>query len=619
LTRSQANRIGDLVTPSSVRGGLTVFFFRLALRWALARASVDAREVAREEAWAKRAGDLRLRAMALRPVAWTAVLEPQTVDAGVPHPRPLDSDGPMGGVPRAAALVVEALAFRSELAAESCPPRLRAHCERLFGTMLVPGRDRFEVHRGSGRHIVVGVGAGGALRAVEVLDPAGGIRAEADILADVQACFENPREPKESVKRLDAPRVLALTTRPRAEAAAPWAAIAAASPEAATLLREALFALFLDPEAPPDVDLTGRLAQGGPAGERSFWHAMQLVVFRNGQAAVLGSFVAGVEGEGAMGIAPRLGLVRPAAREGQGKRARPQGAPPRLEWKVEERASAALSSVGHSAAPVNAGGFLAVSGFGTRAWREARVSPESAIVVALQLALDGFEPNLDELECMVSLGHVEHGIVTRLGTTTAQMRAFLRAARKKGDADLGPELSAALAAHRERVAEAKRRESPEVLLEFSFFALARLSGALRALLAMLARLVALLIAWRTPPGERADLSRPIVAIDSSVPHPPSVAAFGRFGALAPPRCIWIHHSLGEDGVSFVLQLGPEYVARAEELRDAIVRSLARVHAAAASATSSKEELTVEPSPPGPRLAYRRLLGLLGALHRDRQA
>ncbi len=215
----------------------------------------------------------------------------------------------------------------------------------------------------------------------------------------------------------------------------------------------------------------------------------------------------------------------------------------------------------------------------------------------------------------MNLGHTHHGVLTRLGTTTPEMRQLLEAARDR-DADLGPHIASALAAHRARVREAKRLESAEVLLEYAFFALRRLSWPLRAMLAMLTRLIAWLIVWRTPPGERADLGRPVIAIDSSAPLRPGVAAMGRFGVLAPARSIWIHHSLSDRDVRFVLQLGADHVRAAPELRDAIVRALGRVHAAAMTMS--------DPAPTSPlgvpaarRVAYGRIVALRAAIRGSR--
>src|ERR1700722_1499656 len=75
VSRKAADRIADMVSAAPVRGGLAMFVFRRARRWALARASLGAQESAREGAWATRASDMRLRSGSLRPVAWTAVLE----------------------------------------------------------------------------------------------------------------------------------------------------------------------------------------------------------------------------------------------------------------------------------------------------------------------------------------------------------------------------------------------------------------------------------------------------------------------------------------------------------------------------------------------------------------
>jgi hypothetical protein len=103
-----------------------------------------------------------------------------------------------------------------------------------------------------------------------------------------------------------------------------------------------------------------------------------------------------------------------------------------------------------------------------------------------------------------------------------------------------------------------------------------------------------------------------VAIDSSVPLPPGVAGFGRFGVLAPPRSLWIHHSLAADAVSFVLQLGPDHLASRDALRRAIPAALEKVRAALAGLPQQDTHAT-SPSTPPTRVAYRRLLGLLGAL------
>jgi hypothetical protein len=582
-----ADRILDLVTTDSVHGGLAARALQRALRWTLERAAVGAPEAARQEAWATRASDVRLQAASLRHVAWTIVLEP---------------DEASGRVERAAALIVAAMRFRAELADPACPQRMREHCERLFGTTLVPGRERFEVHRGRGRHVIVGVD--GALRAVEVLEASGAVRDEAAIREDLQACVDAPPT--------DAPTVLSLTAAPRASAWTTWREVARSSPEAATLLREALLSVFFDGAAPADADARGRLAQGGPAASRCFWHALQLIVFRDGNAALVGSFVAGVEGEGAMEVGERLGRARPAAKDATGAQATARPTPEPLTWTLGERATGALAAAARHA-PIDAGGLLRVAGLGRTAWTGAGVNAEAAIVLALRLALDAVAPDLDDLECMVNLGHTHHGVLTRLGTTTQEMRQLVQAAREQ-EADLGPLVASALAAHRTRVREAKHLESAEVLLEYAFFALRRLSWPVRALLAMLTRVIVVLIAWRTPRAERPDLLRPVVAISSSAPHRPGVAAMGRFGVAAPARCVWVHHSLSADDVCFVIQLGADRVGAAQKLRDTLPRALARVHAAAlARCVASPASLPAVPA--ARRVAYGRALALHAAVRR----
>src|SRR5262249_46453868 len=151
-----------------------------------------------------------------------------------------------------------------------------------------------------------------------------------------------------------------LTAVPRAQAARAWPIVEKASPEAASLLREAVFVLFFDPRSPTSADEAGRFAQGGPGHNRSFWHAMQLVVFENGSAAIMGSFVAGVEGEGAMGIAPRLGAARPTTRRGGDALKHPDRVPPVLAFRLDARPPAEAPE------PPDAGGILSLEGFGTR-------------------------------------------------------------------------------------------------------------------------------------------------------------------------------------------------------------------------------------------------------------
>jgi hypothetical protein len=583
-----ARSITEMVSAAEVEGGLSIRLFRRALLWALARASVGAREASRRERWAERASNYRLRASTLRPLAWTLVLE----------------DDPSGApsLLRAAHLILASLELRAELANPSCPPRRRAHAERLFGTTLVPGAEAFSVRRGRGRHVVVA--CEGGLWAVDVLDAGDQPRSAGAILADLSTCAAPASAPLSPF--------LALTARPRVEAAAAWPAIERASPEAAELLSEALFSVLLDGSSPTDTDTCGRAAQGGTTALRCFWHALQLVVFRNAKAAFVGSFVAGVEGEGALELAGHLGR---ASRAHPTTREEAKGAPPRrLDFALGADLRRALGAASQGT-PTNAGGLLRVHGCGERAWSEAGVRSGAAVVIALRLALEEIVPGLDELECMVNVGHLQHGVVTRLGTSTPEMGALLRAA-KADPADLGPTLGAAIAAHRARVVEAKRLENAEVALEFAFFALGRLPGWARWLLAALTRWVALLIARRAPQDGRADLHRPIVAIDSSVPNPAGVAAIGRFGVLAPPRSIWVHHSVGEGDVSFVLQLGPDHVALAGALREAIPRALDRVLVAARRRSSGAESAARFPA--ATRLAYRRLLGILAALTAARE-
>ena len=572
--RAIADRVADSLEAPEVRGGLAMFLLRSALRWAVARGSVGAHAAAEEERWSERANEGRLLAETLRYVAWSLVLE---------------DDGSKDAVARAAAVIGAALSVRGDLAEGSAG-------ELLFGTTLVPGEKRFEVHRGKGRHILVG--ASENLWAVEVLDESGAIHDEATLSASLRRCL--------GAIGSGSP-ILAITAAPRREAAAVWPTIVRQNPESARLLSDAIFSVFFDPAAPPDVDMTGRLAQGGPLTSRCFWHALHVVVFRNAKAALVGSFVAGVAADGALEIGARLDAARSRERRsGQGTE---PPAPVKLGFQLDERATKLLEGIGRGAA-MNAGGFLRVPGFGRSAWKRGPAPPsaEGAIFLALRLALDEALPELDELECMIGLAHVHRGLVTRLGSTTPEMRALVGAARR--EEPLAEPLARALVVHRARVAEAKRRESAEVAFEYAALVLGRVGGFARAVVAAIARAVAVLIAVRTPPPARRMLPAPLVAVDSSVPRPPGISAVGRFGVLAPPRSVWIHHSLAEDEVSFVIQLGPDQVAQAARLREAIPKALARVLAA----TGDKAVLASKPSTaPATRVAYRRLLGLLAAL------
>ncbi len=585
--RAVADRVADSVAAEELRagvGGVAMFALRHALRWAVRRGSVGAREAAAREGWSARANEARLRAQGLRHVAWTLVLA--------------DDDATDPAV-RAAGVVSAALAVRRDLDEGSAG-------ELLFGTTLVPGRERYALHRGRGGHVVVGVSD--ALYAVDVVDDAGNVRDRASLAASFRACLAAGAKGAGS-------SVLALTAASRSVACAVWPTVVRDNPEAARLLSEAIFSIFFDAGAPADIDATGRLAQGGPVTNRCFWHALQVVVFRNAKAALVGSFVAGVAADGALEIGARLDAAR--ARDRAPPRGGPKPPPPRrLEWKLDEATAKALGGVARPP-PVDAGGFLDVPGFGRRAWGGTKSHPsaEGAVVLALRLALDVAAPELDDLECMVGLAHVHRGLVTRLGSTTAEMRALLTAART-GD-DLAAPVAAALAVHRARVGAAKRRQSAEVAFEYTVLVLGRLGRLSRALLGAVARAVAVLVAVRTPRPARALLPSPLIAVDSSVPRPPGISAVGRFGVLAPPRSIWVHHSLADDEVSFVLQLGPDQAALRERLRGAIPAALARVLAAANGEPEVGSQAPPANAPPPTRVAYRRLLGLLAAVQTPR--
>jgi hypothetical protein len=215
---------------------------------------------------------------------------------------------------------------------------------------------------------------------------------------------------------------------------------------------------------------------------------------------------------------------------------------------------------------------------------------------------------------MVSLGEVLPGLVTRLATDTAALRALREARQRGGDARAlhGP-VWRALQAARRQVRAAKERESVEVTFELAVRLLARAGWLPKATLRVLTRALSLLVAKRTPPPERRLLPSPWVAIDSSVPLPPAAAAFGRFGVLAPKLAVWVHHDLGEDQLAFVLQLGPDAVERAPRLRDAIARGVDDVIAAMTAAPEPAPEDVLPPPSPPRRLAFRRLLGLMAAL------
>jgi hypothetical protein len=585
-----APRIASLLAPAGVRGGFVLAAFRFALSRALATSPV-AGDRAHAQAWATGLRDARLVAGELRRVAWTIVLAPR------PDVDPIT---------RAAALVAGAVRFRAELADPACPPRLRAHCDPVFGTTLLPGADRFQAFRGAGRHVLVG--ARGALFALDVIDEGGVPRSETALAADLRACLGG--KPDED------PPVLALTKVSRSDAAAPWARIAAANPGSSALVRDALFSLFLDGEAPPDEGTCGRLAHAaGPTG-RCFWHAFQLVVFQNAQATIVGSYVAGVEGEPALTLAAKLGAVRPGPRTTT-KTKRP---PPRLRWDVDAADRAVLATMARATAGKGAtdvGGFVRVPGCGERAWREAGVSPEAAVVVALRLALHEAVPDLDELECMANLGHFATGLLTRVGTATPALARFLDAASADSGTrapDLPVLLRDALDAHQARVRAAKRLTNPELALEYACVVLAAGAGFWRFLVTWLTGLLATALASRAPAADLPDLVRPLLALDSSVPHGPDVAAVGRFGIAAPDRSIWVHHALEPDAVSFVVQLGADLTRFHAPILEALPRAVERVLELAraprpATAPARADDVALAPL----RLAYRRTRGLESAL------
>jgi hypothetical protein len=580
-----SDRLAALFGVEEVRAGFWLWLFRRSMRWALGHANRKAKRAALEGSWLLAGTARRLNVESVRELAWTGVLE---------------DDGRLDEISRAAALVVAALEFRAELVSPSCPPRQREQCGPLFDTTLVPGEERYELHRGRGRHVLVGVG--GTLRAVLVLNEDGSIRDEGEIAEDLRACAAAPKAA--------AVPVLALTASPRADGVAPWSSIARGNPEAAEHLREAIFSVFLDPSSPSDIDTCGRFAQGGQADNRCFWHALQLVVFRNGKAAAVGSWVAGVEGEGALELLTRLGVARPASKKKTRKKRDPAAPEPTaLDFTVDATHLERLVALSQRPA-VSAGGFFRAARFGRAEWAAAGVSAETATVLAIRLALDRVVPNLDDLDCMINLAHYESGTVRRVSTTTPAMQALLRVDEST---NLGPALHRALDAQRARVRAAKRLQTAKLALEFSVFALGYLSGWARSLLRLVVASLGVALTSRTTADQKKELLRPRVAVDSSVSARPGLAAVGRFGVLAPQGSIWVHHTVAENETRFVLQLGRDQIAHAKRLREEIPKALARVMAAAHErAEPSSEEGAAEVSG-SLRIACRNVAYLMNSL------
>jgi hypothetical protein len=575
-----ADQLVDWVAAREVTGGVALWLFRLALRAALMGGGVVGLQAKGGDDLGRKASEGRLRAQTLRHVAWSLVLD--------------DDPGATDPVDRAAAIIVAALALRGD----------DPHAGILFGTTLVPGTTQFTVATSRSRHVLFGRGR--SLWAVPVMGEDGRAYEAKTVASILRRCIPDGSP---------SPGVLSLTSAPRSVAAPLWSAIMRTSPEAAALVSEALFSVFMDSESPSDVDTTGRLAQGGPARERCFWHALQVVVFANAKAAVVGSFVAGAALDAAIAIGGGVAQSSSGTRTGASG---PTEKPERVAFPIDPSALDRVTK--DIPAPVDAGGYLRVLGLGRKAWATtegagAGQSAEAAMVLTLRLALDAVFPDLDELETMVSLTHVGAGIVSRLGTSTPEMRALLAAARSEtDDRALAPLVRAAAQAHRAHVKAAKLRASGEAAFEFASQAFLSLSGIPRLLVMMTARLLTVLIVLRTPPADRKRLMTPRIAIDSSAPARKGIAGVGRFGVLAPSTSLWMHHSLSDDDVAFVLQLGAGTVAQAGALRAAIPEALARVHRAwttpLASGTASPKRVI----PPTP-LAYRRLFGLLAAVTR----
>jgi hypothetical protein len=585
-----ADRVTELLATDRVRGSFWLWLFRRVLGWALRRTRGQVARSCRETSWLSMANGWRLNVPSLPELSWTAVLE---------------DDGGLDEISRAAALVVEALRFRAELLAPTCPVRRVEQCGPLFHTTLIPHADRFEMHRGRGRHVLVGVD--GALHAVDVLEQDGTVREESEIARDFRACVARGME--------SASPLLALSALPRGDAAAIWPELALANPAAVESLREAVFCVFFDSNVPADTDACGRLAQGGRRDSRSFWHALQIVAFRNGKVALVGSWVAGIEGEGGMEICSRLGGVRQTKKNREQKKRSPTSSTPTsqrpLVWTIDPEKARVLAALANRP-PTNVGGVLRAPRFGRSQWTRAGVNPEAAIVVALRLALDTIAPDLDDLDCMVNLAHFQEGSVRRTGTNTRAMTTLVRAAREP-DADLGSELALALAAHRSRIRTTKRLETPELMLEFSIFAFKHLSRFARWIVRLTAGGLGVALSEDATPAGRMELSRPRMAVDSSVPLGTGVAVFGRFGVPAPQRSIWIHHSMSEDETRFVLQLGGEHLKNANQLREAIPTALARVLKAT---QAHRRPLPVEVDGNGaatPRIVYRQLVNLMASL------
>jgi hypothetical protein len=558
-----ADRLGALFAVDGVRDGVWLWLFRRMMRYAMNRAHAAAARATRNTSWLTLESDTRLATPDLRTFAWTGVLE---------------DDVRLDEISRAAALIVAALEFRAEIQSPSCLPRRVEQCERLFDTTLIPREDRFEVHRGAGRHVLVGID--GKQWAVDVIDESGAIRDEGDIADDLRACA--------AAKRLEKTPLLALTSTPRAEAALIWKKVAHDSADAATLLVDAIFSVFLDPSAPNDVDACGLLAQGGAPDNRSFWHATQLIVFRNGRAAVVGSYVAGVEGEGALDFLSRLGAVRASGSKKRAPRKRRSATdePKRLVWTVEPRHADALKEASRGS-PIQAGGLVRVAGFGRSEWQRAGVSSEAATLVALRLALHTVVPELDDLDCMVNLAHFQAGTARRVSTSTPEMRALLRAEaeRQLGEAPAesgDPLVLAALVAEQGRIRKAKRLETGRLALEYAQFSLKELSAGVRFVLRLVVSLLGIALASKAAAKNRRELFTPKVTVVSSVPARSGLSAAGRFGVLAPPRSIWIHYTIDEHETRFVLQLGREHLGSAKRLRDALAPALGRVLSAARS-------------------------------------
>jgi hypothetical protein len=369
---------------------------------------------------------------------------------------------------------------------------------------------------------------------------------------------------------------------PRAD----WRSLRAALSETqqnATSLREldsAAFSMSLEPDVHPQgVEEVGRLAHALGAANR--WHdkSLQIVVFGNGSAAVIGSFLSGVEGSPGGDIAAWLvrrsreiaGAQRPAARL-------PKITSSPLEWTLDEAQRGILAAAVAATVVTEERAWFTFR-LPVEALRRSGISPDASFHAALHLALlRVFGPDVwMEQREFVSLYHYENGSATSRSVCTPELSSFVDAVigGETDEATLFDRLRAFSDVHREQIRRVRHGDLPLQRLAALALEDAELRAAYRRwVMSCKGGAMDVPFFWtRYGTAPQTDL----LVLTSGFPLAPGLRLIGRFGiAWGIPRTLCVHNFEAGDRIDVVFHADPSLHGRFAVVAEALERALTLV-------------------------------------------